>query len=100
MARPNKLSVAKHRVMRLQLMLRKEEEKLHVLETKEVQQEHYNAQQQYNRLAMRVEDCNKAQLQKEMGSVKVNQFNPFADLEDAAHVLALVQARLRWNGGV
>ena len=55
MAKPTKLARAKNRVVRLRVMLREAEEQAHALETKEVQQEHYSAQQQYNRLAMRVD---------------------------------------------
>ena len=97
MARPTKLARAKYQVMRLQLMLREAEERQHALEAKEEDPVNVSMRR-LGDLEARVEAANNCQLVKEMGAV--NQYNPFADIEDTDHLLAMIQKRLRWNGRV
>lgn len=98
MARPklNKTQLARHKLERLKRMTRKAEEDLHALETKEVQAEYRNAASNYANLAMKVDVCNRRQLDKERGMVS-DYLNPFSDIE---RFMVTLQARLKGNGGV
>jgi hypothetical protein len=78
-------------------MLREAEEREQALEAKEVDPVNVSMRR-LGELEARVEAANNCQLVKEMG--RVNTYNPFADIENADHLLALIQKRLRWNGGM